>query len=100
MLEAHYHKSKDGCYGARPSVNAMKLMEGGLLQDYLNEAEPQVGLYTIQRLPKNYDRYCVYISALFAGLLRDNKFCLKVLFCSYHIHIAHCFTELKFYLTY
>ena len=42
MLEAHYHKSKDGCYGGRPSSNALKLMEGGLLQDYLNEAGPQV----------------------------------------------------------
>ncbi|XP_063679550.1 tyrosine-protein phosphatase non-receptor type 13-like isoform X2 [Bolinopsis microptera] len=41
MLEAHYHKSKDGCYGGRPSSNALKLMEGGLLQDYLNEAGPQ-----------------------------------------------------------
>ena len=42
MLEAHYHKSKDGYYGGRPSTNALKLMDGGLLQDYLNEAGPQV----------------------------------------------------------
>lgn len=42
MLEVHYHKSREGYFGGKPSGNALKLMDGGLLQDYLNESGPQV----------------------------------------------------------
>ena len=45
MLEAHYTKSENGFFGGQPSKAALSLMKGGLLQDYLNEAGPQVLLY-------------------------------------------------------
>eukprot|EP00116_Pleurobrachia_bachei_P017933 sb/3478195/ len=45
MLETHAIKCREGLYGGRPSRGAGKLMEGGLLRDYLNENEGQ-GLVT------------------------------------------------------
>ena len=42
MLETHAIKCREGLYGGRPSRGAGKLMEGGLLRDYLNENEGQV----------------------------------------------------------